>query len=265
MIQDRTGVLLGSPEYPLPTFFPVLQELWEGDQQGSNPRPSLEPQSAVPCCGVLPFVAESAQISRFTCLRLPTVPAGCAHGGVSSGVNTLIAWRTYVLLFGIKEWETSALTSAPTIPGAHAPRSYSLRASSQGRSRASWVRHSPIVGLLLAVHVQHRKLGRRCHRGEAHLIRSAKSLCSYTTCWDSPVVVVEAIAGYDAYEDIDYSRAKRTIKKTSASAVRVRTWVGPGASGAMVTVNAALSLSPRSAVAASQIAWLPTTWCFNTS
>jgi hypothetical protein len=53
-----------------------------GDPRGSNPRPSLEPQSVEPCCGKLQTAAESAYLSRLLCSVLPTVSERSALGGV---------------------------------------------------------------------------------------------------------------------------------------------------------------------------------------
>src|SRR5215207_8845000 len=59
----------------------------KGDRQSSNPRPSLEPQSADSCFQELPDVAESAYLNRFPCWWLPEVSRCCALSGVRSGVN----------------------------------------------------------------------------------------------------------------------------------------------------------------------------------
>src|SRR5918997_2770878 len=58
-----------------------------GDRRGSNPRPSLEPQSDDICFQLLPEVAESAYLSRSLCSRLPDVSGCSALGGVRSGVK----------------------------------------------------------------------------------------------------------------------------------------------------------------------------------
>src|ERR671916_3302850 len=53
----------------------------EGDRPGSNPRPSLEPQSADIRFQRLLYVAESAYLSRFPCWWLPDVAACSALSG----------------------------------------------------------------------------------------------------------------------------------------------------------------------------------------
>jgi hypothetical protein len=76
-----TGVAKAGSWSRLSSISRILQELWEGDRRGSNPRPS-EPQSAHPCFQVLPNVAESAYLSRFICWWLPAVSGCCALSGV---------------------------------------------------------------------------------------------------------------------------------------------------------------------------------------
>src|SRR5918997_4491990 len=83
-----------------------------GDRRGSNPRPSLEPQSDDICFQLLPEVAESAYLSRSLCSRLPDVSGCSALGGVRSGVkwhqplplspSGLIASRSTRLHAGLK-------------------------------------------------------------------------------------------------------------------------------------------------------------------
>src|ERR671912_1712073 len=58
-----------------------------GDRRGSNPRPSLEPQSADTRFWELPGVAEIVYLRRFPCSRLLAVSASCALSGVKSGVR----------------------------------------------------------------------------------------------------------------------------------------------------------------------------------
>jgi hypothetical protein len=58
-----------------------------GDRRGSNPRPSLEPQSADISFWELLSIAESAYLNRFICLRLRIVSACCALGDVNCGVK----------------------------------------------------------------------------------------------------------------------------------------------------------------------------------
>jgi hypothetical protein len=64
----------------------------EGDRRGSNPRPSLEPQSLKGRCGVLPDVAETAYLSRLHCSGLSAVSECCTLGGVK--VVSIPASRT---------------------------------------------------------------------------------------------------------------------------------------------------------------------------
>jgi hypothetical protein len=63
----------------------------------------------------------------------------------------------------------------------------------------------------------------------------------------------------DCCRNRDHCSEYRTIRKTSAFGSRPSTCAGPGPSGAISMVNACLLLSCKSAVAASQLAWLPTT------
>jgi hypothetical protein len=77
---------------------------------------------------------------------------------------------------------------APTISGAHAPRTCSLEASTPSSFKGFLGTPQPYRWHPTRCHAQHTRLGCHRHGGEAHLIRPTKSLCSYTRCWDSPAV-----------------------------------------------------------------------------